>query len=109
MSTSSTLKWPYYPGELTGELAIASRPGSKNCVGILGASGTRLTWVRLYARGCFLSPTSITFLEGLDHYRCIELTDYRLYADTMTEIAIAPDGKDWLATIVKRPPPTSGD
>src|SRR5690625_7875632 len=102
MSTSSTLKWPYYPGELTGELAIASRPGSKNSVGILGASVTRLTWVRLYARGFFLSPTSITFLEELDHYRCIELTDYRLYADTITEIGIVRDGDDWLVTIGKQ-------
>src|SRR5699024_8527677 len=82
--------------EPTGAIAIVSRPVFKNSVGILWASVTRLTWVRLYARGFFLSPTSITFLEELDHYRCIELTDYRLYADTITEIGIARDGDDWL-------------
>ena len=70
---------------------------------------TESTWVRLYARGFFLSPTSIAFLDELEHYRCIELTDYCLYADTITEIGVARDGSDWLVTIGKLLPLSTGD
>lgn len=69
---------------------------------------TQSAWMRLYARGFFLGPQPVSLFEDIDHYRRYELAGYTLYADEITEVGIATDGDDWLITIGKLLPLSTG-
>lgn len=66
------------------------------------------TWARLYARGFFLGTSSVASLEELEHFQRYDLTGYRLYADKITEIGVATHGNNWLVTIGKLLPLSTG-
>ncbi len=66
------------------------------------------SWVRLYARGFFLGPDPVEFLEDIEHFHRHELTDAVLYADHFTELDIATSGDDWVVTVGKLLPLSTG-
>lgn len=65
-------------------------------------------WARLYARGFFLGTSPVAFLEELEHYRRYDLASYTFYADEITEVSLATAGEDWLVTIGKLLPLSTG-
>ncbi|GAA2031968.1 hypothetical protein GCM10009720_10290 [Yaniella flava] len=66
------------------------------------------TWTRLYARGFFLSSEPVAIFEELAHYRWYDLAGDVLFADEITEVGIAYKGDDWLVTIGKLLPLSTG-
>lgn len=66
------------------------------------------SWVRLYARGFFFGPASVDLLEDLEHFQRHELTGGVLYVDEITELSIATAGDDWVVTLGKLLPLSTG-
>ncbi|OAV63117.1 hypothetical protein [Enteractinococcus helveticum] len=66
------------------------------------------SWIRLYARGFLLSPDSVAFMDDLEHFQRHELSGAVLYADDITEIGIATAGNDWVVTLGKLLPLSTG-
>lgn len=66
------------------------------------------TWVRLYARGFLLSPTPVSCVDELEHFRRYDLPGYTLYVDEIADIGVARSGDDWLVTIGKLLPLSTG-
>lgn len=64
--------------------------------------------MRLYARGFFLGPRPMDFLETLGHFQRHDLPGAVLYVDEITELGIARQGDDWLVTIGKLLPLSTG-
>lgn len=65
-------------------------------------------WMRLYARGFYLGPRTVGFLEDLKHYRRHDLSGAVLYVDEVAGTDIFHHGDDWLITIGKLLPLTTG-
>ena len=66
------------------------------------------SWVRLYARGFFFGPTRIDLLEDLEYFQRHDLTGGVLYTDEITELGIATTGNDWVVTLGKMLPLSTG-
>ena len=65
-------------------------------------------WPRLYARGFFLGDHPVDFLEDLPHFERYNLSDAVLYIDTIAELGVATSGDDWVVTIGKMLPLSTG-
>lgn len=67
-----------------------------------------MNWPRLYARGFFLSPDAVDLLEKVEHYQRHELSGAILYADTISDIGVARRDDDWLVSVGKMLPLSTG-
>ena len=65
-------------------------------------------WMRLYARGFYVGPRTVDFLEDVDHYQRYDLPGAVLYADEIAGTEIARHGDTWLVTIGKLLPLSTG-
>lgn len=65
-------------------------------------------WIRQYARGFFLGTTTVDFLDELDHFHRYDLAGSTLYIDAITELGLATSGDDWLVTVGKMLPLSTG-
>ncbi|GAA4105497.1 hypothetical protein [Enteractinococcus coprophilus] len=66
------------------------------------------SWVRLYARGFFFGPAPVGLLEDLEHFQRHDLPGGVLYVDEITELSIATAGDDWVVTLGKILPLSTG-
>lgn len=65
-------------------------------------------WPRLYARGFFLGSQPVELLEEIPHFTRHDLTGAVLYVDSITELGIATAGDDWVVTVGKMLPLSTG-
>lgn len=65
-------------------------------------------WVRLYARGFYLGSNAVDFLEELAHYQRHDLPGAFFYVDEIAGTQVARQGDDWLVTIGKLLPLSTG-
>lgn len=65
-------------------------------------------WPRLYARGFFLGSHPVDLLENLTHFQRYDLAGAVLYVDNIAELGMASDGDDWVVTIGKILPLSTG-
>jgi len=65
-------------------------------------------WMRLYARGFFFGPQPVGPLEEIEHFQRYDLPGGVLYADDIAEVGLARHQDDWLITVGKLLPLSTG-
>lgn len=63
---------------------------------------------RLLARGFCLSPTPISELEQVEHYRVRRVHDFYLYSDELVEVDVFARDDDWAVVVGKAWPLSTG-
>lgn len=63
---------------------------------------------RLYARGFFLAPQPVPFMDEIPHYHSAALPGHILYLDELSDVATAVEGEDWVVVVGKAWPLSSG-
>src|SRR5690625_5940156 len=65
-------------------------------------------WMRLYARGFFFGSQPVGPLEEIEHFQRYDLPGGGLYADDIAEVGLARHQDDWLITVGKLLPLSTG-